>query len=49
MSELSPHDGIEEAFWRFHRENPRVWDELITLARSLKRRGSTTASVPCSK
>ena len=39
MSELSPHDGIEEAFWRFHRENPRVWDELITLARSLKRRG----------
>jgi hypothetical protein len=39
VNELNPHDDIEEAFWPFHRENPRVWNTLIALARSLKRRG----------
>jgi hypothetical protein len=39
MSEARPRDGLEEAFWIFHRDNPWVWRELVRLARSLKHRG----------
>jgi hypothetical protein len=30
---------IEEAFHQFHRENPEVYEELVSLARELKKRG----------
>jgi len=36
-----PTDGIDEAFRRFHRDNPAVYHELVSLARSLKKRGWT--------
>ncbi len=32
-------DTIEEAFWRFHRQNPHVYAELVKLARRWKDRG----------
>jgi hypothetical protein len=28
-----PEPTIEQAFWRFHRENPHVYDRLVRLAR----------------
>lgn len=30
---------IEEAFWRFHQDNPQVYAELVMLARRWRRRG----------
>lgn len=31
---VGPHgESIEDAFWRFHRENPHVYTELVSLAR----------------
>lgn len=35
----APRDGIEQAYREFHKKNPRVYRELVKLARSLKARG----------
>jgi len=37
----SPEPTIEEAFRRFHAENPHVAQELVRLARQAKRAGAT--------
>jgi hypothetical protein len=34
-----PEDTIEQAFWRFHTENPQVYRELVVLARRARSRG----------
>jgi len=33
-------ESIEQAFERFHRENPHVYDELVALTTQLKRAGA---------
>ena len=34
---FSPPSTIDEAFWRFHRENPLVFTKLIAMTREAKR------------
>jgi hypothetical protein len=41
----SPEATIEEAFWRFHRENPHVYHELVRLARAWRQRRSQKVGV----
>ena len=36
---LDDEDAIAKAFWRFHQENPEVFDELVRLAKQLLRVG----------
>ena len=36
-----PEATIEEAFWRFHGDNPHVYSELVFLARRATRSGAT--------
>ena len=43
----SPEDTIEEAFWRFHAENPQVYRELVSLARRAVRRGAKKSGSGC--
>lgn len=39
---VGPDSGltIEETFWRFHHDNPHVYDELVRLARRARSRGA---------
>lgn len=43
VGHIGPHPEatIEEAFWRFHGQNPHVYDQLVRLARQAVRRGAT--------
>lgn len=36
---------IEAAFWRFHRENPHVYDELVKLARTWRAKRSERVGI----
>jgi hypothetical protein len=36
---MNDADKLAKAFWVFHEQNPRVYDELVALARQVKSRG----------
>jgi hypothetical protein len=37
--------SIESDFWQFHYDNPRVYEELVKLARQTKRAGKTKCGI----
>ena len=36
---FAPPSTIDEAFWKFHRENPQVYDKLVALTRQARALG----------